>query len=326
MGEFDLIEKYFRPLTGDHDGSLGLRDDVARLDKNSFIVTKDLLIGGTHFLPKDPLDLVARKALRVNLSDLAAKGAKPYGYFLGLAWPASTKEAQVSDFARGLEEDQREFGIGLLGGDTTMHSAKSAPLVISVTMLGLPPKRGIIRRNSAVAGDDLYVSGTIGDAGLGLAILKRQLKATPVDKASLSNRYLIPSPRLTLGSALAGMASASIDVSDGLIADAGHLATASGLGADIEASALPRSAAAASWIATQDNRWQALAALASFGDDYEILFSAPTSLRRSVMVAASAAKSEVTRIGTLTKNSGVRLLKDQGTEIKVPKGGFDHFA
>lgn len=325
MGEFDLIEKYFRPLAGGSNEAMGLLDDVAVTEKNSFVITKDLIVSGTHFLPKDPLDLVARKLIRVNLSDLAAKGAKPYAYFLGCVWPLSTKESQIADFARGLEEDQRAFGLTLLGGDTTMHSAKAAPLVLSVTMLGTPPKRGIVRRDGGQAGDDLYVSGTIGDSGLGLAVLKKQIKMTPVDKASLSNRYHLPTPRLTLGSALAGMATAALDVSDGLIADAGKLAAASGLGAEIEASALPRSTAAASWIATQDNRWQALATIASFGDDYEILFSAPPSMRRSVMVASSAAKTDVTRIGTLVKAAGIRLVKDQGEEIKVPAPGYDHF-
>lgn len=325
MSEFEIIREIFAPLSAQAPGADLLRDDAALIDGGDFVVTKDLMVAGVHFLPKDPLDLVARKLLRVNLSDLAAKGARPAGYFLGCVWPLGAKRADIELFARGLKEDQDLFRIPLYGGDTTMHKAKAAPLTLSATVFGTPAKQGVTRRSGASAGDDLYVSGTIGDAGLGLAALKKEIAFTTVDKASLASRYHLPEPRLTFGAALAGLATAAIDVSDGLIADAGHLARASGLRAEIEAVALPRSPAAGAWVAKQPNRWRALATLATFGDDYEILFAAPPALRRSVTVAAKASRTEVARIGVLTRGEGVAFLDEAGGEIAVTSAGWDHF-
>lgn len=325
MDEFEIIREVFAPLTADAPGAFDLADDVALLEQQNLAVTKDLMVSGVHFLPKDPLDLVARKLIRANLSDLAAKGAKPLGYFLGCVWPANVKREAIELFAQGLREDQETYRISLYGGDTTAHSTKTGPLTLSATFFGAPPKQGLTPRGGAKLGDDLYVSGTIGDAGLGLAALKKELKFTTVDKASLATRYQLPEPRLSLGAALAGLATAAIDVSDGLLADAGHIANASGLRAAIDAVAIPRSSAAGAWIAAQDNRWRALAALSGFGDDYEILFAAPSSMRRSVTVAAKASRTEVTRIGTLTRGAGVGLLDERGAEIPAPRKGFDHF-
>lgn len=325
MGEFEIIREIFAPLSRNAPDAFNLTDDVALLQRQDLVVTKDLMVAGVHFLPKDPLDLVARKLIRANLSDLAAKGAKPLGYFLGCVWPANIKRDDIELFARGLLEDQETFRIALFGGDTTAHAAKAAPLTLSATFIGTPPKQGITRRNGAALSDDLYVSGTIGDAGLGLAALKKEFKFTTVDKASLVSRYQLPEPRLRLGAALAGLATAAIDVSDGLLADACHLADACGLRASIDAVAIPRSPAAGSWIAMQDNRWRALATLASSGDDYEILFAAPPAMRRSVTVAAKASRTEVTRIGVLTRGAGVGLLNENGAEISAPSLGFDHF-
>jgi thiamine-monophosphate kinase len=167
--------------------------------------------------------------LRVNLSDLAAKGAKPAGYLLGCVWPSSVKRQDIELFVSGLREDQATFDICLYGGDTAVHGAKGAPLTLSATFFGAPPKQGLTRRDGAAPGDDLYVSGTIGDAGLGLRALKREVQLTTVDKASLAGRYHLPQPRLRLGAAIAGLASAAIDVSDGLIADSAPLGAAKGL-------------------------------------------------------------------------------------------------
>lgn len=325
MSEFDIIREVFAPLTASAPGAFDLVDDAALLQSQNFVVTKDLMVAGVHFLPKDPLDLVARKLIRVNLSDLAAKGAKPIGYFLGCVWPQNVKRADIELFARGLGEDQEQFRISLYGGDTTVHAAKGAPLTLSATFFGAPPKQGMTPRTGASLGDDLYVSGTIGDAGLGLAALKKEIKFTTVDRASLAMRYHLPEPRLSLGAALAGLATAAIDVSDGLIADAGHIARACGLRAEIDAVALPRSSGAASWVASQENRWKALASLAAFGDDYEILFAAPAAMRRSVTVAAKASRTEVARIGTLTRGEGVFFLDESGAPIATAESGFDHF-
>ncbi|WP_411819990.1 thiamine-phosphate kinase [Hyphococcus formosus] len=325
MSEFEIIRDIFAPLTATAPGAFNLVDDAALLEQQNLVVTKDLLVAGVHFLAKDPLDLVARKLIRANLSDLAAKGAKPLGYFLGCVWPKHTDRASIEQFARGLAEDQERYRIGLYGGDTTVHSTKTGPLTLSATFLGTPPKQGMIPRSGASLGDDLYVSGTIGDAGLGLAALRKEFKFTTVDKASLSSRYHLPEPRLTLGTALAGLATAAIDVSDGLIADAGHIARACGLRAEIDAVAIPRSAGAASWVAAQENRWRALATLASFGDDYEILFAAPPAMRRSITVASKASRTEVARIGTLSRGEGVLFLDEAGRPIPVEKPGFNHF-
>ncbi|MEM8936732.1 MAG: thiamine-phosphate kinase [Pseudomonadota bacterium] len=325
MGEFDIIREIFAPLTKDAEGAFNLTDDAALVSSGDIIVSKDVLVGGVHFRTKDPLDLVARKLLRVNLSDLAAKGAKPIGYFLGCVWPSSIKRDAIELFARGLSEDQTQFRIALYGGDTTAHRARSAPLTLSATIFGLPPKRGLTRRITASVRDDLYVSGTIGDAGLGLKALEKEIAVTTVDRASLAGRYHLPEPRLQLGSALAGLASAAIDVSDGLLADAGRLAAAAGLKAEIEAERVPLSAPAKSWVEGAEAPESAIASLASFGDDYEILFSAPSTLRRSVAVAADASRTPVTRIGMLTRGAGVALLDRDGAEMPVETLGYDHF-
>ncbi len=325
MSEFEIIREIFAPLSAGAPGAFGLADDAALLDQNQFVVTKDIIVAGVHFLPKDPLDLVARKLIRVNLSDLAAKGAKPVGYFLGCVWPANIKREQIELFARGLGEDQQIFRVALYGGDTTRHAAKGAPLTLSATFFGHPPRQGITRRSGAGTGDDLYLSGTVGDAGLGLAALKKEMKFTTVDKASLAGRYHLPEPRISLGAALAGLATAAIDVSDGLLADLGHLARASDLSATLDAAALPLSRAAREWVLTQDRFDAAISALAGFGDDYELLFAAPPSMRRSVSVAAKASRTEVTRIGSLSRGAGVTLTDSAGAAIAAPKSGFDHF-
>ena len=325
MSEFDIISELFAPLSADAPGAFNLTDDAALLEGGPFVIAKDMMIAGVHFRPRDPYDLVARKLLRVNLSDLAAKGAKPLGYLLGCAWPANTTRKDIELFVNGLREDQEVFRIALYGGDTTAHRSKSGPLTLSATIFGAPPRKGVTPRSGAEAGDDLYVTGTIGDAGLGLKALTKDFRFTTVDKASLAGRYHLPEPRLVMGAAISGLATAAIDVSDGLLADAGHLARASALRAEIDAVAIPRSPGAGAWVAAQENRWRALADIASFGDDYEILFAAPPTMRRSVAVAAKASRTEVARIGTLKRGEGAALLDEAGREIAVEASGFDHF-
>ncbi|MEM8773212.1 MAG: thiamine-phosphate kinase [Pseudomonadota bacterium] len=325
MNEFDIIREIFAPLSAKAANAFGLQDDAALVSGGPYVFTKDVLVAGVHFRAKDPLDLVARKLIRVNLSDLAAKGAKPIGYFLGCVWPTGTDRDAIELFARGLKEDQEEFGVALYGGDTTGHRLKSGPLTLSATFFGKPPRQALTLRSGAQAGDDLYVTGAIGDAGLGLKSLSKDEIFTTVDKASLSARYHLPTPRLSMGAAIAGLATAAIDVSDGLIADAGHLARASGLKVEIDAVSIPRSSAAGEWVARQQNRWKALSALAAFGDDYEILFSAPSTMRRSVTVAANAARTDVSRIGVVKKGEGVSLLDENGREIEIMSAGYDHF-
>lgn len=325
MNEFDIIREMLAPLTAKAPGAFALTDDAALLGEGAYVVTKDMLISGVHFLPKDPLDLVARKLIRVNLSDLAAKGAKPVGYFLACAWPLNTKPDAVELFAKGLREDQETYRIALYGGDTTAQVAKGAPLTLSATFFGAPPKQGLTMRSGAGAGDDLYVTGAIGDAGLGLKALTKEEKFSTVDKASLAGRYHLPEPRLSLGAAVAGLATAAIDVSDGLLADAGRLGAASGLRAEIEAGAVPLSPAAKGWLSAQEDMEAAIAELASFGDDYEILFAAPPAMRRSVSMAAKASRTTVTRIGTLSRGEGVALIGAEGAAVAASSLGYDHF-
>lgn len=325
IGEFDIIAKYFAPLAADCKGAFELGDDVASLSSIDAIVTKDLLVEGVHFRARDALSAVAKKALRVNLSDLAAKGARPVGYLLGCVWPLGVKEEAIAEFAAGLREDQDLYKIALMGGDTTAHLAKGAPLTISVTMIGTNGSAGMIRRSGAKLGDDIYISGTIGDAGLGLAALSGEIKISAAHKSYLAGRYQLPSPRVSLGGALGGHASASIDVSDGLIADAGHIAEQSKVAIDLMADKIPLSDAARSWLQKEADSDAAFARLASFGDDYEILFTAPASRRRSIEMASQVTKTPVARIGTVAKGKGVRLLNSSGAPIGITKAGFDHF-
>jgi thiamine-monophosphate kinase len=320
-GEFDIIARYLAPLATDA-GAFALTDDAAAV--GPFVVTKDVLVEGVHFLPKDPRDLVAKKALRVNLSDLAAKGAKPAGYFLGCVWPRGVKEEAIADFARGLAEDQEFFRLSLFGGDTTAHADKG-PLIVSVTMMGSPAGDGIIRRNGARPGDDVYVTGTIGDAGLGLRALQGAIRPTAAAKKFLVDRYRLPAPRMAIGGALAGLASASIDVSDGLLADAGHIAETSGAAIELIAAKIPLSAPAVQWLGGCEDADNAIADLASCGDDYEILFTAPAARRRSIEMASQVTKTPVARIGAVVRGKGVRLLDEKGSALAIAKRGFDHF-
>ncbi len=312
ISEFGLIAKHFAPLAT-HPGALALTDDACVLKQEAgreTVVTADALTAGVHFLPDDPPNLIASKALRVNLSDLAAKGAEPVGYLLALALPQSTDEAWLAEFARGLGEDQRAFGVSLLGGDTT---ATPGPLTIAITALGTVAAGAMIRRSGARAGDHVFVSGTIGDAGAGLK-LRQDGNA---GDAYLVGRYQQPTPRLRLGRALRGVATASLDVSDGLLADLGHIAAVSGVRIVVAAGAVPRSEALRRF--DPDGVVRAVTA----GDDYEIAFTAPSF--EAVEAAAMAAQTPVGRIGEVEPGQGVVLLDGQGREIPVTRAGFTHF-
>lgn len=324
-GEFDIIAKYFAPLSAEFEGAFNLTDDAASLPALDAVITKDVLVEGVHFRARDARAAVAKKALRVNLSDLAAKGARPVGYFLGCVWPSSVKEETIADFTTGLREDQDHFKIALIGGDTTAHIMKGAPLTISVTMVGARGPAGVIRRSGAKSGDDVYVSGTIGDAGLGLGVLAGDFKVSAAHKSFLTGRYRLPAPRLSLGGALGGHASASIDVSDGLIADAAHIAEQSAVAIDLFIDKIPLSEAASAWLEKEEDRDAAFAEIASFGDDYEILFTAPASRRRSIEMASQVTKTPVARIGAVSRGAGVRLINMDGAPIQIDCGGYDHF-
>jgi len=306
MNEFALIAARFKPLASDFPGSLGLSDDAALLDmppEMQLVVTADTVNEGVHFIGDEDASLIARKALRVNLSDLAAMGAAPWCYFLALAMPGNTEESWIARFAEGLHEDQRRFGIALAGGDTTATCARAH---VTITALGLVPKGEALRRRGAQADDRIYVSGTLGDAALGLRCLRNQLPRNDF----LETRYLLPEPRLALGAQLRGAATACMDVSDGLAQDLGHLCAASGAGAEIWTDRLPLSGAARACA-------EAAEAALCGGDDYELLFTLPPQAQ---------APAGVTQVGIITQQKGVRVYTAQGGELlPASLSGYRHF-
>jgi thiamine-monophosphate kinase len=312
LSEFGLIEKLFAPLAAS-GAALGLKDDVALLRPRAgheLAVTTDAVIAGVDFFTSDPADTVARKALRVNLSDLAAKGAEPFGYLLTLMLPKTVSETWLRTFARGLAADQKAFGVTLLGGDM---SGTPGPLSICVTAFGTVPRGGAILRRGARPGDLVFVSGTIGDSGGGLAALKGR-RREPV----LIGRYRVPEPRVVLGRKLRGIASAALDVSDGLLADLGHIAEVSKVHIAVAASRVPLSAALCRFNGD-------VVRAVTAGDDYEIAFTAPRAKRARVMGAAKAAGVRVTEIGFVVKGRGVALLGRDGRAMAVGKTGWEHF-
>ncbi len=318
LGEFDIIARLFAPLSAGAPGAFGLTDDAAILAPpvgEVLVMTKDMMVAGVHFLDDDPPDLVARKLLRVNLSDLAAMAARPYGYALGLSLPSSIDDAWLEAFASGLGADQREFAISLLGGDTT---STPGPLTLSLTAFGSAPERSLLRRRGARSGDMVYVSGTIGDGALGLLALRGQV-ADP--DGFLAGRYRLPQPRLALRDPLRQYASAGLDVSDGLVADLGHLCKASGVGAVIEAGRVPLSPAARQVIETAPER---ISAVLGGGDDYELVFTVAPGDAPHLERAASSAGVNVTMIGRIVGGEGVRVIDEAGGEIILGTGGFRH--
>jgi thiamine-monophosphate kinase len=320
-GEFELIGRYFAPLAG--PGSLSLTDDAALFDPRpgwSVVATVDAVIAGVDFLPDDPPDLVARKAVRVNLSDLAAMGAEPFGYLLGMALPASTGETWIATFARGLAQDQAEFGIALLGGDT---SATPGPLSLTLTALGQVERGRALLRSGARAGDGIYVSGTVGDGAFGLRIARGGGWAlAEAHRDHLLDRYRLPRPRLALGRRLAGLSSAALDLSDGLAADLGHICTASGMGAILDAQRVPLSPAGRAMIEAGEGT---LAEAIAGGDDYELLFTSSAAAEPALARIAADLDLPLTRIGEMRLERGVTVLDAAGNAMALGPGGYRHF-
>ena len=322
LGEFDLIDRYFKPLASSLPGSFGLTDDAATAcpdEGNEFVVTTDTIVEGVHFLGSEKPEAIAAKLLRVNLSDLAAKGSVPSSYSLNLALPSRIDDAWLQAFSAGLAAEQEIFGIGLLGGDTV---STSGPMVLTVTAMGQVRKNTALHRFGAVAGDGLFVTGTIGDGSLGL--LAATYKLPEMEQAELDylrGRYEQPQPRVTIGPNLLGMATAALDVSDGLIADCGHLAVASGLAAEIDTITVPLSDAAASAIAAEPDL---LETALTGGDDYEILFSAPETMREKIAALAAETGVPITEIGRLTSGNGVTALDADGHPVFFEKPGYRH--
>ncbi|HTT97001.1 MAG TPA: thiamine-phosphate kinase [Rhizomicrobium sp.] len=306
--EFDLIGKLFAPLATS-PGAFGLKDDVAVVAPRAghdLVTTTDAIVEGVDFFANDPPDTIAKKALRVNLSDLAAKGAEPAAYLLTLMLPEKVDRIFLERFAAGLAEDQKTFGVALLGGDM---SSTPGPLAISVTAFGHVPAGQMVRRSGARVGDLVFVTGTIGDSGAGLSLL-RDRKREP---SRLIERYRVPEPRVSFAAPVRS-ASASVDVSDGLLADLGHIAEGSGVRIVVEAETVPRSA---ELIALWGDGGDAIVRAATAGDDYEIAFTAAASVPDS--------RTSVTCIGRVELGTGIALLDADGREIAVPRKGYSHF-
>jgi thiamine-monophosphate kinase len=320
-GEFALIARHFRRLAG--PGSLDLSDDAAVFDPppgRQLVAAADAMVEGVHFLPDDPPETIGRKLLRVNLSDLAAMGAAPLGYLLTVALRRGTPEGWIAAFAAGLKADNRTFGVHALGGDTV---STPGPATFSLTALGAVAPGAALRRGGARPGDRVWVSGTLGDGALGLRVLRGEL--APDAAGHLARRYRLPEPRLALGAALAGVATAAMDVSDGLLQDLGHLCRASGCGAAVEATALPLSDAARA--AVEAASAALLPLVLAGGDDYELLFAAPLARSGEVLARAMAAGTPVAMIGAFAEGPPeVAVRGADGAPLPpVQKGGWSHF-
>jgi thiamine-monophosphate kinase len=319
-GEFSLIAHYLRPLAT-HAGGLQLLDDAAILNIASgmeMVVTKDLLVENTHFFPHDRPADIAKKLLRVNLSDLAAMGAAPLGYFLGLCLPKDVSSNWIKAFATGLAEDNAIYRLSLLGGDTVAHNG---PIVLSLTAYGQVAAGQHVPRSGAKPGDAIYVTGTLGDSALGLKILTGLL-ALPADAATyLTQRYYLPEPKVALGQRLAGVVNSMIDVSDGFCQDLQHILTTSNVGAEIDYAALPISQAAAM---VSDKMLLAKAILAG-GDDYELLFTVPEERIGMLENIARETETNITKIGKVVAAPGFIFADFPFAFDPTSLKGFDHF-
>ncbi len=327
IGEADIIERYFAPLAADTPGAFHLSDDAGLVrppDGMDVVMTTDVVVSGVHFLQDSDARDVAFKALAVNVSDLCAKGAPPAVYLLSLALPGAPDTAWLEGARAGLSEAQKAFGCTLLGGDTVRTPG---PLSLSVTAAGFVPSGRMVRRSGAGEGDLVYVTGTIGDAVLGLK-LRRSPEAAPDDltdeqRASLRRRYERPGPRLAAIEPVRLHASAAMDVSDGLAGDFGKLCAASEVGGVIEAQKVPVSEAAAHWLEREP---EILGALITGGDDYEILLTVPESASAAFEEDCESAGVPVSRIGRIVPaGEGVHVRDADGTSLALGTKSFAHF-
>ena len=316
IGEFELIERFFkRPA---RRALLGVGDDcalIAPTPGSALAVSSDMLVEGRHFLSTVAPDRLGHKSLAVNLSDLAACGARPLGFTLALALPQADASF-LEPFARGLLALADEYDCELIGGDTTR-----GPLVISITVFGEVGRDAALLRSGARPGDDLYVSGCLGDARLALEAFRGSMALAGDAFERVRRAMEMPRPRIALGLALGGVASSAIDVSDGLLGDLGHILARSGVGAQLDVDALPRSAD----LMALPLRRQREFTLAG-GDDYELAFTAPPERRDRVMKAAASAGVAVTRIGRIEAEAGLRLVDASGRAVAFTTASFDHFA
>jgi thiamine-monophosphate kinase len=328
LSEDELIAAYFAPLAG--PGAFGLRDDAALLTQkpgHDVVVTTDMVIAGVHFFPGDPPGAIGRKALRMNLSDLAAKGAEPSGFLLGLALPADWTTDWLDGFTQGLSGDAAAFNCALLGGDTVRSPG---PLIISITAFGLVPAQAMILRSGAEAGDRIYVTGTIGDAALGLKLrldeggpARWPLCLSQADKAYLAGRYLLPQPRLGIRKALLAHARAAMDISDGFAGDLSKMLRLAGMTAEVKAAGVPLSEAGRKILSQAPALTETVL---TGGDDYEILCAVPPSQAADFEAEAAAAGVAVQHVATATPGDAPPIFKDrEGRELAFARPSFQHF-
>jgi thiamine-monophosphate kinase len=321
-----LIQDIFAPLAKSSE-ALGLKDDAALIVPTpgcDMVVTSDTLVAGVHFFASDPADLVARKALRVNLSDLAAKGAVPRCYLLNIALPNNTTRSWLKRFAKGLGDDQKTFDCTLIGGDTVKTPG---PLTLSITAYGNVPNGQMVRRGSARSGDLLYVSGSIGDGVLGLEVSRDTAKLiktmSRADKTYFKQRYRLPQPRMELAASLRGFANAAMDISDGLAGDLALMCAASKLTAKVTVSDIPLSRAAGRVLARTP---EAITKLISGGDDYEILCAVPPKNAKVFQQAAERAGVPVCRIGAFKAGKAQpQFIGEDGKAIALQNLSYSHF-
>jgi thiamine-monophosphate kinase len=318
-----LIARFFEPIAT-HPGALGLSDDAAFLRPpagSDLVLKTDAVVGGVHFFPDDAAQAVASKALRVNLSDLAAKGARPLGFLLSLAIPREIGEDWLGGFAEGLRADAVLFDCPLFGGDT---DRTPGPVTISIAMFGSVPEGTMVRRAGAKAGDRIFVTGTIGDAALGVILRggKATWKLSEAQRQHLMSRYLLPQPRNALADVIRGHASAAMDISDGLVGDFGKLCRASGVAAEIKASSVPLSEAAGTVVAADA---AGLETVLTGGDDYEIVCTVPKPKAESFRAAAKAAAVPIADIGEIVAGAGAHFIDATGKPLVFRRASFSHF-
>ncbi len=327
-GEFEIIARFLAPLADDFAGARGLLDDAAFLETNDaggLVVTMDTLVAGVHFRVEDRPEHVAHKALAVNISDLAAKGAEPLVYLLSLSLPGVSDADWLEAFASGLRTAQETFGCQLAGGDTV---STPGPLTLTITAIGRTEAEGMVLRSGAAIGESIYVTGTIGDAALGLKLLQdtslaHRLRLDESDAAYLKSRYWIPQPRLAAISLLRDFATAAMDISDGLVGDLAKLCRASNVGAAVQSSAVPTSDAAARALRAEPDL---LEALLTGGDDYEILATVSARKSQEFERACRNADLSVMEIGQIVETeAGVSIQGGDGQLLNLSQSSFDHF-
>lgn len=332
MDEFSIIAKYFAPLSKGEKGAFSLTDDAAVIKTvaaGNMVITKDSIVEGVHFLPTDPPELIARKLMRVNVSDLVAKGARPVYYLLAATFRKGIGDEWIEKFADGLRKDQRTYGMKLIGGDTT---SVDGPMSFSLTAIGEAEKP--VLRRGAKAGDVLYVTGSIGDSCIGLKFLSKDSGFRIPDSGENTrnsqlatgnyfiNRYHLPEPRTLVGMHIARVATASVDVSDGLVADVGHICENSGVAAIIRAGSVPLSRGAKKLVREKKVD---IAELISHGDDYEIAFTAAKVKTPIVYELAKFAGVQITQVGEIVSGKGVWVVDAKGRPVSLPKSGYKHF-